>query len=93
MALIDDLRAAAADVDPQFQPTANELSGFVTALAGYVEHGQAFFDAASEGADKLAELLAGGQGESSSDSGDAGSQVGAPSGQQKASASSSKAKG
>jgi hypothetical protein len=49
MSLIDDLRAAGQSVDPQFQPTANELPGFVAALALWSEHGDKFTQAAKDG--------------------------------------------
>jgi hypothetical protein len=48
MGLIDDLRQAAPAVDPQFQPSTNELPGMVGALVAYVEHGDKFLKAAQD---------------------------------------------
>jgi hypothetical protein len=58
MALLDDLRDAAGQLDGQFQPAANELQAMVGALIQFVEHGQAFLQAAREGVDEVTELVA-----------------------------------
>ena len=62
MSLLDDLRAAAGAVDPQFQPTSNELPGVVAALAAYVEHGDRFLKAAQDeenATGKVTDMLSG----------------------------------
>ena len=60
MSLLDDLRAAAGAVDPQFQPTSNELPGVLAAVAAYMEHGDKFLKAAGQedGTAAVTELLA-----------------------------------
>ncbi|HKD16469.1 MAG TPA: hypothetical protein VKG23_01280 [Thermoanaerobaculia bacterium] len=60
MGLSDDLRAAAASIDPQFVPSSNETGPLLAALVAYTEHGDKFLKAA-EGDDataKVTELLA-----------------------------------
>jgi len=57
MSLLDDLRAAATALDPQFSPSSNEVQGVLGALVHYAEHGQAFLDAAGKSAGDVAELL------------------------------------
>ena len=58
MSLLDDLRAAAPSVDPQFQPTANEVPAVVAALALHAEYGKKFLAAAEEGPAAVADLIA-----------------------------------
>jgi hypothetical protein len=63
MSLLDDLRAAAGAVDPQFQPTSNELPGVLAALVAYNEYGDKFLKAAQDDENargKVTDLLAGG---------------------------------
>ena len=62
MSLLDDLRAAAGAVDPQFQPTSNELPGVLAALVAYNEYGDKFLKAAQDednATGKVTELLSG----------------------------------
>lgn len=59
MGLLDDLREAAATIDPQFLPTQNELQGVVAGLALHLEHGEKFLEAAgSGGTQAVTDLLA-----------------------------------
>ena len=60
MSLLDDLRAAAASLDPQFQPSSNETGPLLGALIAYTEHGDKLFKAAGEqdGIAAVTELLA-----------------------------------
>lgn len=60
VSLLDDLRQAAASIDPQFQPTSNELPGVVAALIAHTEHGDSFLEAAGQGPEQTSQLLAGG---------------------------------
>jgi len=48
VSLLDDLRAAAPALDPQFQPSSNETGPLLGALVAYVEHGDKFLKAAGE---------------------------------------------
>jgi hypothetical protein len=62
MSLLDDLRAAAGAVDPQFQPTSNELPGVLAALVAYNEYGDKFLKAAEDDENargKVTDMLAG----------------------------------
>jgi len=60
MSLLDDLRAAADCIDPQFQPTSNETGPLLGALIAYTEHGDKFLKAAGQedGTAAVTELLA-----------------------------------
>ena len=66
MSLLDDLRAAAGAVDPQFQPTSNELPGVLAALVAYNEYGDKFLKAAQDDENargKVTDMLAGAKAE------------------------------
>lgn len=56
--LLDELKQAAELVDPQFQPSSNEVAGVLAALVYFTEHGQEFLKAVEGGAEKVTELLA-----------------------------------
>jgi hypothetical protein len=58
MGLLDDLRAAAPSLDPQFQPSSNEAGPVLGALIAYTEHADKFLKAAQEGTAAVTELLA-----------------------------------
>jgi hypothetical protein len=59
MSLFEDLRAAAGTIDPQFQVTANEVPGVLSALVHHLEHPDDFLKAAEEGGvEAVTELLA-----------------------------------
>jgi hypothetical protein len=58
MSLLDELRTAAANLDPQFQPTQNEIAGVLGALVYYAEHGKDFLQAAEGGAEDVSQLIA-----------------------------------
>lgn len=58
VSLLDDLRAAANAIDPQFQVTSQEAGKVVTAVAAYLEHGQDFLNAAEAGVADVTALLA-----------------------------------
>jgi hypothetical protein len=61
VSLLDDLTAASASVDTQYQPSSNQVPGLLAALVAYTEHGDAFLEAAGEddGGDSLNKLLSG----------------------------------
>lgn len=61
MSLLSDLRAAAQALDPQFQPSANEVQGILGALVHYAEHGDEFLKAADSSVEDVAKLLQGEQ--------------------------------
>lgn len=63
MSLIDQLRQAADTVPPSHQPTASEVIKLLGAWLTYAEHGQNFLKAAEQGADEVAKLIAGVEGE------------------------------
>lgn len=56
--LLDDLRAAGQALDPQFQPSSNEIQGVLAALVHYTELGDEFLKAAHQGAEDVTKLLA-----------------------------------
>lgn len=58
MSLLDDLRAAANAIDPQFHVSSNEVAGVVSSIAAYLEHGDKFLQAAEKGAEDVTSLLA-----------------------------------
>ena len=57
MALLDDLKAASANLDPSYQPATSDLAPILGALIAYSEHGDKFLDAADQGAQKVSDLL------------------------------------
>lgn len=57
MSLLDDLRAAAQALDPQFAPSSNEVQGVLGALVHYAEHGEEFLKAAEAGSEDVVKLL------------------------------------
>jgi hypothetical protein len=61
VSLLDDLTAASASVDTQYQPSSNQVPGLLAALVAYTEHGDDFLEAAGEddGGDSLNKLLSG----------------------------------
>ena len=63
MGLLDDLRGAAAKVDPSLQPSSNEVGPLLGALIAYTEHGDKFLKAAESdnGAQEVSALLSGDQ--------------------------------
>jgi hypothetical protein len=61
VSLLDQLRAAAPAVDPQFQVSSNEQAAVLSALIHSLDHGDAFTQAAGDADDpvgKTTELLA-----------------------------------
>lgn len=56
--LLEQLRAAAEHLDPQFQTSSNEIPGVLSALVYFTEHGDEFLKAAETGVDEVTKLLA-----------------------------------
>jgi hypothetical protein len=73
VSLLDDLRAVAARLDPQYQPTSNEVGPLLGALIAHTEHGDKLTKAAEddENPNAVNELVAG-EGEKKDDSGKKG---------------------
>jgi hypothetical protein len=59
MCLIDDLREASKSVDPSLQPAAPDDSAMLGAVIHYIEHGDAFLQAAKEGPQAVSDLITG----------------------------------
>lgn len=57
MSLLDDLRAAAHALDPQFTPSSNEVQKVLGALVHYAEHGDEFLKAAASSTEDVVNLL------------------------------------
>lgn len=59
MSLLDQLRTAGQALDPQFQPSQNEIASVLGALVYYTEHGDDFLKAADDnGVEGTTELIA-----------------------------------
>lgn len=57
MSLLDDLKAAAGALDVSLQPNSNEVQGVVGSIVHYLEHGDAFLQAAAKGVEDVSKLL------------------------------------